>query len=201
MQTPEFRAVSDLQPLLCKAGDQPEVWNPGDFILTHGDAFFSKMIRFGERLRVHGDDRRFTWFNHAALVIDEKGTLAEALATGVVRSPAEKYQPKDYVVVPSGASPADVAEVLEFANWVLDTRHKYGKLTIVSIAFTLLTGSKFTFFVDGEFICSGFVSRAMERTGVIFNRDPVHITPADLAKYYNAAPPPKVSPSMNERAG
>jgi cell wall-associated NlpC family hydrolase len=178
---------------LCGAGEEPDVWRPGDFILTHGDAFFSKMIRFGERLRVHGDDRKFTWFNHAALVIDDKGTLAEALATGVVRSPAEKYRPKEYVVVPSGASPEDVAEVLEFADWVLDTRHEYGKLTIVSIAFTLLTGSKFTFFVDGEFICSGFVARAMERTGVIFNRDPVHITPADLAKYYNATPPLKVS--------
>ncbi|HVT63686.1 MAG TPA: hypothetical protein VHD81_00845 [Mycobacteriales bacterium] len=195
MQTPEFRVVSDQQPVLFRAGEQPEVWHPGDFLLTHGDAFFSKMIRFGEGLRVHGADRKYTWFNHAALVIDEEGTLAEALATGVVQSPADKYQPKDYVIVPSGASPDDVDEILKFARWVLETRHKYGKLTIVSIAFTLLTGSKFTFFVDGEFICSGFVARAMERTGVIFNRDPVHITPADLAKYYNAIPPPKVSRS------
>ena len=54
---------------------------------------------------------------------------------------------------------------------------------------TVLTGSKFTFFVDGQFICSGFVARAMKRTGAIFNRDPVHITPADLGKYYEAEPP------------
>ena len=74
-------------------------------------------------------------------------------------------------------------------DWVLDTRAKYGWLTIASIALTVLTGSKFTFFVDGEFICSGFVARAMERTGAIFTRDPVHITPADLAKYYNVTPP------------
>jgi hypothetical protein len=169
--------------------EAPEQWVPGDFLLTHGDALFSKLIRFGERLRIRGADRKFTWFNHAALVIDADGTLAEALAAGVVRSPADKYLAKDYVVVSPGASASDVAEVLAFADWVLRTRHKYGWVTIASIALTVLTGSKFTFFVDGEFICSGFVARAMERTQAIFNRDPVHITPADLAKYYDAVPP------------
>jgi hypothetical protein len=200
MQRPAFHAASVEIPAAYGSGEQPAEWRPGDFILTHGDAFFSRLIRFGERLRVHGDDRRFTWFNHAALVLDEKGTLAEALATGVVTSTADKYLPKDYVVVSSGATPDDVAEILAFAHWVLDTRHRYGKLTIVSIALTLLTGSKFTFFIDGEFVCSGFVARAMERTGVIFNRDPVHITPADLAKYYNATPPPTLS-GNGRRAG
>jgi hypothetical protein len=59
----------------------------------------------------------------------------------------------------------------------------------VSIAYTLLTGGKFTFAIDGEAICSGLVARAMERTGAIFNRTPTHVMPADLAKYYDVEPP------------
>ena len=48
----------------------------------------------------------------------------------------------------------------------------------------MLTGSKLTFFIDGQFVCSGLVARALERTGSIFDRDSAHIAPADLAKYF-----------------
>jgi hypothetical protein len=186
--------VGTIEPERYGPNEAPQSWTPGDFILTHGDAFFSKVIRFGERLRIHGDDRKYTWFNHAALVLDSDGNLAEALGRGVVKTNADKYLPQEYVIVRSGASGEDLAEVLAFADWVLATRHKYGWVTIASIALTMLTGSKFAFFVDGEFICSGFVARAMERTGVVFSREPVHITPADLAKYYNAQPPSEPRP-------
>jgi hypothetical protein len=80
----------------------------------------------------------------------------------------------------------------------------YGWLTIVSIGLTLVTGAKFNFNVDGQQICSGLVSRAEERTGVIFEdsasagpkdlREPSHIMPADLAKYYDVEPPPPGTP-------
>jgi hypothetical protein len=189
MHAAPFAAIDHLGSELVPAGQSAVTWVPGDFLLTHGDAFFSKIIRFGEGLRIRGADRPYTWFNHAALVIDDQGNLAEALGAGVVRSHADKYLAKDYVVVHSGASPGDVTEILGFADWVLATRCRYGWLTIVSLALTMLTGAKLTFFVDGEFICSGFVARAMERTGAVFSRDPVHITPADLAKYYDARPP------------
>ena len=42
-------------------------------------------------------------------------------------------------------------------------------------------------FIDGQFVCSGLVARALERTGSIFDRDSAHIAPADLAKYFLAA--------------
>jgi hypothetical protein len=189
MQAAAFAPVDHAGVEQYASGEQAAAWSPGDFILTHGDARLSKLIRFGERLRIHGDDRKYAWFNHAALVLNEHGDLAEALANGVVRTSATKYLPKHYAVVRVGASVEDTAEVLSFAEWVLETRHSYGWFTITSIAITMLTGAKFTFFVDGTFICSGFVARAMERTGAIFSRDPVHITPADLAKYYGAQPP------------
>lgn len=159
-------------------------WNAGDFLLTHGDAWTSRLIRFGQRLRIHGTDRRYTYWNHTALVTSDTGELVEALGSGVCRSRADKYAPRDYAVVHIEASEPDRAEAVAFAQWVADNHATYGFVTIASLALTLLTGSKFTFFVDGSFICSGLVARAMERTAAIFSRDPVHIMPADLAKYY-----------------
>lgn len=191
MDTPEFQPIAHASTERFAPGDSARKWIPGDFILTHGDSFFSALIRFGEGLRIHGEDRRrrYAWFNHAALVVGDDGTIVEALGRGVVRENASKYRSKDYVVVHSGADDHDVKAILSFANWVTEHRAHYGWFTIASLAFTMLTGAKFTFFIDGEFICSGFVARAMERTGAIFSRDPVHITPADLAKYYSVSPP------------
>ncbi|MCU1454697.1 MAG: hypothetical protein JWN46_2843 [Acidimicrobiales bacterium] len=196
MRKPSFQRVHREAATPYPPGSEPPAWTPGDFILTRGDAPISRLIRLGERLRIHGEDRRYAWCNHAALVLTEGGDIAEALGRGVVRRNMTAYRPKDYVVVHPGASPADVAEVLAFAEWVLAARSRYGYFTIASIALTVLTGSKFTFFVDGTFICSGFVARSMERTGALFNLDPVHISPADLAKYYEALPaePPPSSP-------
>ncbi len=189
MQTPEFQPIAHAGAERLPPGDAAKTWTPGDFILTHGDSFFSALIRFGERLRIHGADRRYAWFNHAALIVGADGEIVEALGRGVVREHANKYLSKDYVVVHSGADAHDVKAILSFADWVTANRAHYGWFTIASLALTMLTGAKLTFFIDGEFICSGFVARAMERTGAIFTRDPVHITPADLAKYYSVNPP------------
>lgn len=160
------------------------MWVPGDFIVTHGDALVSKLIRFGQRLRIHGDDVRFTWANHAALVVSPDGDLIEALGRGVTRSPASKYWPRELHLIRTGASEADRDEAVAFAEWCLANRQRYGWATIASIAVTLLVGGKLTFAVDGTEICSGLVARAQERTGVVFSRDPSHIMPAELAKYY-----------------
>jgi hypothetical protein len=200
MQMPPFEPICHAGLEHAPPGVSAESWTPGDFILTHGDSFISKVIRFGEKLRIHRDDRKYTWFNHAALVTGYEGELVEALGRGVVLSTAADYLDKDYVVVHSGADTEEVKHILRFEEWVVAHRARYGWLTIASLAVTMLTGAKFTFFIDGEFICSGFVARAMERTGTIFNRDPVHITPADLAKYYDAKPPQPIASSRTQRA-
>ena len=48
---------------------------PGDFILTHGSAWTSKMIRIGQSLRIHGGDRKYTWWNHAAIFVGSDGAI------------------------------------------------------------------------------------------------------------------------------
>ncbi len=186
---PAFAAVARESATRYGPDDQPERWQPGDFLLTRGDSAAARLIRWGQRLRIHGNDRRYTYWNHAALVVGTDGELIEALGSGVVPSHASKYRPKDYTVVRITADAEDRKEAAAFASWVAANHARYGRTTIVSISLTLLTGAKFSFFIDGEFICSGLVARALERTGAIFNRDPAHITPADLAKYYQAGLP------------
>ncbi len=128
------------------------------------------------------------------MVVSESGNLIEALGAGVLRTHISKYGPAEYHLVRVGALPEDRRQAVDFAQWAAGgeerPRERYGFLTIASIAFSLVTGGKFTFGFEGQEICSGLVARAMERTGAIFSRTPGHIMPADLAKYYQVEPPP-----------
>jgi hypothetical protein len=186
MQRPEFHQVTPLSVEHYPEGKAITQFEPGDFILTHGHGFFSGMIRFGEALRVHGEDKEYdySYWNHAALIATSDGGLIEATGRGVKPAKLSDYTPRDVQLVRIQATEADRREVVAFAEWVLKSRASYNWPTIASIALTVLTGCKLAFFVDGEFICSGLVARALERTTAVFNLDPVHITPADLAKYY-----------------
>lgn len=156
----------------------------GDFLLTHGDYLVSRLIRFGQRLRY---EQQYARWNHAVLVLSEDGRIAEALSQGVVETNIADYEGKDYYLVRlQGVSEEDREEMMTFANAVLSSpdRTEYGWLTIVSIILTLLTGSKLVFGMVGTAICSGFVAEALVRTGVIFEKPPSHMMPADLAKKY-----------------
>lgn len=170
-----------------RPGQEAVQFTKADFILTHGDAWTSKLIRFGQRLRIHGDDRKYTHWNHAAIISAEDGTIIEALGRGVCEGHISKYTAKEVHLVRISAEPGDREQAVDFATWSL--KQRYGWLTIASIAISLLTGGKFAFAFEGQAICSGLVARALERTGAIFNRTPTHIMPADLAKYFDVEPP------------
>jgi hypothetical protein len=165
---------------------------PGDFILTHGAELFSQLIRFGQQLRFRGADHPFTYWNHAALVVTSGGAIVEALGSGVERRSISDYDPTQYTVVRITASAEDRVEAAVFAERCVGQR--YGWTTIVSIALSLLTGAKFSFGFNGQLICSGLVARALERTTAIFEDEPSHIMPAELAKLYGAIPPPPGTP-------
>jgi hypothetical protein len=92
----------------------------------------------------------------------------------------------------STAGDNDRAEAVRFVRTTVGDN--YGWLTIVCIGLRLLTNGKLAFEYDGQFICSGLVARAMERTTAIFNRNTEDIMPADLAKYYEIEPPPPGTP-------
>ena len=175
----------------CAPGEEasPTEYDPGDFILTHGSAFFSRLIQLGQMLRFRGQDRKYTRWNHAAMIVSKEGDLIEALGRGVRRSKLSKYKATEYHVIQLGpiASLQDRQQAITFAEWSLN--QKYGWMTIISIALSLITGGKFNFGFEGQSICSGLVARALERTSAVFNRTPSHIMPADLAKYFEVEPP------------
>lgn len=161
---------------------------PGDFILTHGKSWTSRMIRFGESIRYRGADKKFTRWNHAAIFINTKGDIIEALGGGVQERNISVYKDVEYHVVHL-ENVIDVNRDHEVAFAEACINEHYGWVTILSIAFSLLTTSKFGFGVDGQEICSALVARSVERTGEIFPTDPWRIMPADLAKYFNVQPP------------
>jgi len=170
-------------------GDAPR---PGDFILTHGDEWTSKLIRFGQGLRFRGPRARFTYWNHAALIVDDEGGIVEALGTGVTARTIHDYHPTQYTVVRITASDDDRRQVARFAQAVIGA--EYGWLTIASIAISLVTGGALAFAIDGQLICSGLVARALERTDAIFRHDPARIMPAELAELFAVEAPSPATP-------
>src|SRR3954471_13382005 len=164
----------------------------GDFILTHGAEWTSGLIRFGQSLRYRGAAARYTFWNHTALIVDGEGAIVEALGTGVALRSIHDYEPTQYTVVRIDASDADRMQAATFARSCVGAQ--YGWVTIVSIAFSLVTGGGFAFAIDGQLICSGLVARSLERTTAIFKHDPARIMPAELAEIYEVEPPAPGTP-------
>lgn len=169
-----------------RPGEAVHGHRPGDFLLSHRTwHLFSILIRIGQRLRVRfGPDREHCHWSHAALVEDAEGGLIEMQRPGAVRGHVDDYRDLDCVLVRVHATDADREQAVEFARWCVERQRAIGRAAFVSIGLSCLTGSTFTFFRDGSLVCSALVARAQERTGAIFNRDPNHVAPADLAKYY-----------------
>jgi hypothetical protein len=188
----DFDSAEALEVRHVGPGERFESPEAGDFILTHGAEFFSQLIRFGQQLRFRGDDNRFTYWNHAALIVSADGAIVEALGTGVIRRTLAAYDPTQYTVVRIKASVEDRTEAAAFAEHCIGL--PYAWATIVSIGLSLLTGAKFSFGFSGQLICSGLVARSLERTAAIFADEPSHLMPAELAKIYRVNPPPPGTP-------
>jgi hypothetical protein len=155
----------------------------GDLVLTHGDYFFSKLIRFGQRLRY---PKKYASWNHAALVLGESGNIAEALGHGVVQTHISKYKERDYTVVHRNISEHDQKQILQFAYSVLAAKNRYGWRTIVSLFFNLAFNLKYVTVKYGTNICSGFYADALTRAGDIWPDPPAAMKPAGLAQLFDA---------------
>lgn len=168
-------------------GDTAGNLRVGDFLLTgvKAQGVVSWAIKTGALLR--GYPKPCRRFSHAALVIDADGTLAEAVATGVVRSPISKYKPADYVIVRTEVDEHDARQVLAFAEDVIRARTRYGFVTFVGLALYCLTGAQLCIQQAGTAICSGFVSDALTRSRFIWPRPPFAMMPADLAQYFHVS--------------
>lgn len=191
MQLPEFprecygpgQSVASFSAVIDVVAQKPSA-KAGDFILTHSTGIFGQLIRFGEHLRYTGSERIFAHWIHAVIFVNDRGDIIEALGGGVQKRNISVYRDTEYVVVhlPRNTMKDDRNHAVAFAECCL--RKPYGWFTIVSIALTLLFGSKVNFGVDGQQICSALVARCLERIGAIFpENEPWHLMPADLAKH------------------
>ena len=171
------------------AGAEVQRPQPGDLFLTHDDYWAAKVIRIGQRLRYHGEVRKYAFWNHAGAFLDADGTIVEAMGQGVVIRNISKYQNRTYAVVRITATEADRAQMVRFYRSQAEQRASYGYATIVSIGLTLVTGSKFSFTSHASHICSGLCAAGITRGDYVLEQSPVHTMPADLAKMFDVPGP------------
>ena len=147
----------------------------GDVGLARGSSFVEWAIRFAESRR-YGRKSLEASVNHAFL-FDSPTTLIEAQGRGVVRSSTLEYAGRTIVLIrpvyPNGPQPA-----VDAMTGLLG--RKYGYLEIVSEALAFMTGTRLRFGVEGQYICSGAVSHALERAGIDMGDDADWNSPADV---------------------
>ena len=168
-------------------GEAATDFKPGDFILTHRRHLISRMIRLAQKIR--GRDRKYSYWSHSAVIVDADGSLVEAESKGVIRSPLGKYSPEEYHLVRLGGSAddRDRKQVAAFAESLVG--QPFGFLDMFSVGLSLFTGAKVNISYESHLMCSALVARALERTSAIFDDEPAHMLPADLARYYGVEAP------------
>ena len=165
------------------AGKTAAKLQPGDFILTHHTTAPAKVIRAGQFLRYHGKMKKYSHWNHAALVVDASGTLIEAVGRGVSYGQIKDYHDVEYYLVRTKLSKGNQTQVVAAAESFLNDA--YGWPTIFSLTVELLTGIKVQFGNPNSIICSALVSQCLWAGGIIFNTNPYRMMPADLAAAFN----------------
>jgi len=196
------------------AQDAVRAFRPGDFVLTTSDGGMARLLGWAT-----GDE-----LNHAALITDPLGTVVEAnpmfladtraFRTSSVAEYLRAGKPCwiGYVELREGSRQA----VVSFAEHLLRARGTIslsGRVwmalhTLLSVApravasrYAGLRGMRDVLenhaVVLREEHCysaAEFVARALERGGFIWDRDPAHVTPADLFRRYHLADPALVTP-------
>ena len=170
-----------------EAGIEPQKFNPGDFILVSTNGILAKFIRFGQFIRYHGKMKPFSLWNHAAMIIDEEGTIVEAVGRGVRYAHIDEYKNVEYYLVNTKLNKQSREQAISACNSFV--KDQSGWLTIVSIAFELITGIKLQFSLNNSMICSAVVAQSLWAGGVIFSRNPYQMMPADLAAAFNISCP------------
>jgi len=166
-----------------EAGQDPAKYVPGDFILVSTTGILAKFIRFGQFFRYHGKMKPFAFWNHSAMIIDEDGTLVEAVGRGVITSNIRDYKNVEYYYVSTKLNKQSRDQtVAACKSFVKD---KYGWVTILSIAMELLTGIKIQFTNSNTMICSAVVAQSLWAGGIVFDRNPYQMMPADLAAVFD----------------
>lgn len=152
--------------------------------------FVSRLIKLGAWVGRYPRSARA--FSHTFLMLDENGTIVEAVKRGVRTSHLSKYQPGDYELVRLELDDRDAAQVRAFIDDVLAHRWRYGFLTFAACGLNCLTGQirwlpSLSFAVAQTAICSGLVCDALTRAGYIWPKPAAVMMPADLAVFFDVS--------------
>ncbi len=169
-------------------GEEASAYEPGDFILSHRNRPIAGLISLGQKRRFRGPDAVYAHWSHCATIVEKDGTLVEAEALGVVKSPISKYRAAEFHLVRLG-SELDAEgrrRAVEYANSQIGKG--FGYLALVGVSIYLLTGLPLRLMRSGHQICSELVVRALQAGGLLKDSDPTLTLPADLAKRFHVEP-------------
>jgi hypothetical protein len=171
-------------------GKEPTSFSPGDFFLLHNTTPSSRVILFGEWWRYHGENRKYSRWSHCGGFLDTKGTIIEALFSGVKIDNISKYKDLTYYVVHTKLSASNKVQSVNAAKSFLND--KYGWVSDLSIGFQFATGVKLRVTVNNTINCSGLVAMMLWGGGIFFNGTPQLFAPADLAAAFDVPSPTKI---------
>jgi uncharacterized protein YycO len=122
------------------------------------------------------------------MIVDRDGTLVEAEALGVVKSPIAKYRAAEFHLVRLGADldAEGRTRAVDYAN--AQVGKGFGYLALIGVSIYLLTGLPVRLMRRGHQICSELVVRALQAGGLLKDADPSLTLPADIAKTFNVRP-------------
>jgi uncharacterized protein YycO len=169
-------------------GEAATEYEPGDFILSHRNRPIAGLISLGQKRRFRRGDAIYAHWSHCALIVEKDGTLVEAEALGVVKTPISKYTAREFHLVRLGDEfDADGRRrAVEYANQQVGAG--FGYLALVGVSIYLLTGWPLRLMRRNHQICSELVVRALQAGGLLKDADPSLTLPADLAKRFNVRP-------------
>jgi hypothetical protein len=169
-------------------GEEAEFFVPGDFILAHRHHLIANLISMAEKRRFKGADSVYAHWSHAALIVENEGTLVEAEMTGVQRSPISRYRDDEYHLVRLGPAFAPEARARAVAFAKGQVGQGFGYLDMLGAILYLLFGWPLRLVRRNHEVCSSLVVRALQAGGLVPELDPALTLPGDLAKLFDVRP-------------
>jgi len=118
---------------------------------------------------------------------DTKGRQGATTTLGKLIQAGERrrFGNSDYIVVHVSASPQQRELACGFARTRVGD--SYGIVNFIGLGVQALFGWTLSVHMDGQFICSGLVSRATEKYIEAYPRSPEDMMPGDLAYFWDAS--------------
>ena len=182
-----------------RAGERCRDAEPGDLVLVAHGSDAAATIRFGERLDVwrlggwrprartrRAELRRYTWCNHAAIVLKDNW-LSEQAAGGNQVVPLATYAPKLYGVIHLDISDEQREAVVRLARSCAGVG--YGWVSIFGVILDLVSGLRLSIGWGSRMTCSTMSAYCLLACGLRPDKLIDSILPADLARYFAAELP------------